>query len=65
MYTYVYVSVQAGTIFVRGKHREIIDEYSKKGWRFVAAIPNACGSNGQITSHDLVFEKYDPIQVES
>ena len=37
-------------------HREIIDKYSKDGWRFVTAIPLPSG-NQVITEFDLVFEK--------
>ena len=57
MYTYIYVESKVGGIFTASNHREIIDKYSKEGWRFVAAIPSSNGSYGQITSHDLVFEK--------
>lgn len=59
MFTYMYVESKVGGIFTASNHREIIDKYSKEGWRFVAAIPSGNGSYGQITSHDLVFEKYE------
>lgn len=57
MYTYIYVESKVGGIFTISNHREIIDKYSKEGWRFVAAIPKSSGGNGQLTSNDLVFEK--------
>lgn len=57
MYTYMYLESKVGGVFTNSNHREIIDKYSKEGWRFVGAIPASNGSYGQITSHDLVFEK--------
>lgn len=57
MFTYMYVESTVGGVFKSSNHREIIDKYSKEGWRFVAAIPKSNGSYGQITAHDLVFEK--------
>ena len=57
MYSYIYVESRVGGFFSNSNHIEIIDKYSKEGWRFVGAIPNSNGSHGQITSHDLVFEK--------
>ncbi|MBM6820429.1 DUF4177 domain-containing protein [Clostridium saudiense] len=57
MFTYIYVESKVGGMFTNSNHREIIDKYSKEGWRFVAAIPKSNGGYGQITSHDLVFEK--------
>ncbi len=57
MFTYMYVESTVGGVFKSSNHREIIDKYSKEGWRFVAAIPKSSGSYGQITAHDLVFEK--------
>lgn len=59
MYKYIYVKSKVGGIFSTSNHREIIDEYSKDGWRFVTAIPTSSGGYGQIISYDLVFEKYE------
>lgn len=59
MYTYMYVESKVGGVFTNSNHREIIDKYSKEGWRFVAAIPKNSGAYGQITSNDLVFEKFE------
>lgn len=61
MFTYTYVESKVGGIFTVSNHREIIDKYSKEGWRFVASIPKINGGYGQITSHDLVFEKYEDL----
>ena len=57
MYKYIYVESTVGGVFKTDNHRELIDKYSKEGWRFVAAIPKNSGAYGQITSNDLVFEK--------
>ena len=57
MFSYKYIESKVGGMFSHSNHREIIDKYSKEGWRFIAAIPSSNGSYGQITSHDLVFEK--------
>lgn len=57
MYRYIYVEAQAETFFNTANHRELIDEYSQKGWRLVTAIPTQMNSNGYIKKYDLVFEK--------
>ena len=56
MYRYIYVEAQAETFFNTANHRELIDEYSQKGWRLVTAIPTEMNSNGYIKKYDLVFE---------
>ncbi|WP_409368529.1 DUF4177 domain-containing protein [Lysinibacillus sp. 38-6] len=62
MYKYMYVEAKVEGLFTLESHREIIDKYSKEGWRFVAAIPKSSGSYGQIKVNDLVFEKYEEEQ---
>lgn len=58
MYEYKFIEVSTKGMFFGGDdHRKIIDERSKKGWRFVAAIPSSAGSYGQVSSVDLVFER--------
>ena len=37
-------------------HREIIDEYAERGFRFITAIPTSFSSYGSIKTFDLVFE---------
>jgi hypothetical protein len=44
-------------VFRSPDHRELIEKYSQEGWRFIAAIPTAFGSYGQIKEFDLIFEK--------
>ncbi|MDU3723246.1 DUF4177 domain-containing protein [Clostridium celatum] len=57
MFNYIYIESKVGGMFTNNNHREIIDKYSKEGWRFVAIIPTSNGAYGQISSYDLVFEK--------
>ena len=57
MYKYIYVESKAQGLFHDSEHRELIDKYSKEGWRFVAAIPKSQTGEGRIKEFDLVFEK--------
>lgn len=57
MYKYIYIESKAEGIFQDAQHRELIDKYSKEGWRFVAAIPYIENGNGKVKVFDLVFEK--------
>ena len=57
MFTYMYIESTVDGVFKSANHREMIDKYSKEGWRFVTAIPKTFKSYGQIAAHDLVFEK--------
>ena len=56
---YEYVNVKNANFFSAKsfEHRTIIDEYAKKGYRFICFIPTTIESYGRITSFDLVFEK--------
>ena len=38
------------------EHRQIIDEYAKKGYRYVGYIPTVISDYGKIKDMDLVFE---------
>lgn len=57
IYKYVYDTASVNGIFSKANHRELIDKYSKEGWRFVAAIPTAANGHGAIQEFDLIFEK--------
>jgi hypothetical protein len=57
MYKYIYVPAKAAGLFNDPDHRELIDKYSKEGWRFVTAIPIEFTGHGLIKAFDLVFEK--------
>jgi len=58
---YEYVNVKNAKFFsaVYFEHRKIIDEYARKGYRFVCFIPTNIEGYGRITAYDLVFEKDD------
>lgn len=59
MKKYDYVNVHIGK-FVGAKseaHREIIDEYAAKGYRYVGDIPTNISDYGKIKDMDLIFEK--------
>lgn len=58
---YAYVAVHTGR-FCGAKsdeHREIIDEYAKKGFRYVGFIPTVLNDYGKIKDMDLIFEIQD------
>lgn len=57
MYKYIYVEATVYGFLKTANHREIIDEYSAKGWKYVDSIPTTSNSYGKITNVDLVFEK--------
>ena len=59
MKKYEYVSVHIATFFgARSEeHRQIIDEYAKKGYRYVGYIPTVISDYGKIKDMDLVFER--------
>ena len=55
IYNYIYIVAKAQGMF--GDHRELINKYSKEGWRFITAIANDFDGHGRIKQYDLVFEK--------
>lgn len=59
MKKYEYVEVHIGKILgARSEeHREIIDAYAAKGYRYVGYIPTNISDNGKIKDMDLIFEK--------
>ncbi|QOR33892.1 DUF4177 domain-containing protein [Clostridium sp. 'deep sea'] len=56
MYKYIFEESKGGDLFTHTNHREIIEEYGKRGYRFVTAIPTYSTGSGKIKSFDLVFE---------
>lgn len=58
MKKYEYVSVHIGNLFGASSegHRQIIDEYAAKGYRYVGYIPTNISGNGTIINIDLIFE---------
>ncbi len=60
MKEYEFVSVDVSTTIrtVKSeKHREIIKEYAKKGYRYVGYIPTEIPVYGIMKKIDLIFEK--------
>ncbi len=58
MKRYEYVHVHIGKIFgaKTEEHREIIDKYAEKGYRYAGCIPTNISDYGKIKDMDLVFE---------
>ena len=42
------------------EHREIIDEYAAKGWRYVGYLPTMFSGEGGTKEVDLIFEREEP-----
>lgn len=66
MYKYVYKRVKynlhgwrpfTGNAYGQDEHQEIINEMSKKGYRYVGFVPVRQRGTGHIEIMDLVFEK--------
>ena len=60
-YEYVRLDIQQGiNLFFGGAategHREIIDEYARRGYRYAGFIPTRIDSYGRFKELDLVFE---------
>ncbi len=58
MKQYEYVNIKISK-FIGAKseeHRQIIDEYAKRGYRYVGFIPTNINDYGKIKEMDLVFE---------
>ena len=59
MKKYEYVNIKMGSFLsseLLGKHREIIDSYAEKGYRYVGYIPTKIENGGRIMEIDLIFE---------
>ena len=58
MKKYEYVSVHIGKLVgVKSEeHWQIIDEYAKKGYRYVGYIPTVISDYRKIKDMDLIFE---------
>lgn len=61
MFKYEYVKVDNEAMIASKftQHRDIIDEYAKKGYRYVGFVPIKSDSYGRIKEIDLVFEKQE------
>lgn len=59
MYKYIYIRAKIRSMFNESDYKELIDQYSQEGWRFVTVIPAVFGGYGQTKEVDLVFEKQE------
>ncbi len=55
-YEYVNVRINKFIGAISEEHRQIIDEYAAKGYRYVGFIPTNISDYGKIKEMDLVFE---------
>ncbi len=61
MKKYEYISIKVGH-FIGSKteeHRNIIDDYAKRGYRYIGFIPTDMTDYGKIKTMDLIFEIED------
>ena len=58
MKQYEYVNININGLFTSGseEHRQIIDEYAAKGYRYVGYVPTNITPHGKIVEMDLIFE---------
>ena len=58
MKKYEYVSLHVGKFIgaQSQEHRQIIDDYANKGYRYVGFIPTVMSDYGKFKDIDLVFE---------
>ena len=58
MKKYEYVSINNDRFLGAGseEHRQIIDNYAAKGYKYVGYIPTSITSHGKIVEMDLIFE---------
>ena len=59
MKKYEYVNISIDNFFLGSgseEHRQIIDEYAAKGYRYVGYIPTKIIPHGKIVEMDLIFE---------
>ena len=58
MKQYEYVPLHIGKLVgaKTEEHRKIIDEYAKKGYRYVGYIPTKISDYGKFKEIDLIFE---------
>ena len=61
MFKYEYVRIYNDGFFGAKftQHREIIDEYAQKGYRYAGFVPVKSDGHGKITEIDLIFEKQE------
>lgn len=58
-YEYVTINDKGYYLADSTEHREIIDDYAEKGYRYVGMIPVHMTVSGRLDKFDLVFEKIE------
>ena len=60
MKKYEYVTLKVKNNVVKDavllEHRQIINEYAEKGYRYVGYVPTRLGPSGKVIELDLIFE---------
>lgn len=60
MKKYEYVTLKVKNNVVKDavllEHRQIINEYAEKGFKYVGYIPTRLGPSGKVIELDLIFE---------
>ena len=58
-YEYVSIRYEAKDILMVGstEHREVIDDYAARGYRYIDSIITEVDNNARIRKIDLIFEK--------
>lgn len=58
MKKYEYVNININSFIGAGskEHRQIIDEYAARGYRYVGYVPTDINDHGKIKAIDLIFE---------
>lgn len=57
MYEYKYIDTNLGGFFTSANHHEIIDKYTKEGWRLVQVLPTCYSSHGKPIEFEIIFER--------
>ena len=57
MYEYKFIEARTTGLFKESNHRQLINEHSKDGWRFVSVIETENNGHGVPKGFDLIFEK--------
>ncbi len=58
-YEYVKINYKGYMLAESTEHRDIINEYAEKGYRYIGMIPVQMSMNGRLDKFDLVFEKME------
>lgn len=57
-YEFVTITVKNNPVYnaVSAEHRTVINEWAKRGYRFVGFVPVTQGPSGKMIDIDLIFE---------